>query len=1171
MMRRLAPLLVCVALIVLGAPGVASAAPQDFTVNVVADDDDGSCDDVSLGDCTLREAINAANADAGSTISFDIDGAPPGSVQTILPESPLPDVTAAVTIDGFTEPGASPNTLAVGDDSVHLIELDGSKAGSGANGLTITGGGSTVRGLVVNRFSNVGVFLSDNGGNVVEGNFIGTDPAGAADRGNASVGVQIFGVPDNTIGGTAPASRNVISGNDSDGAVMGGVGATGNTVQGNYIGTDAAGTGALANSGHGVSTGFDADNLIGGTAPGARNVISGNVGLGVFIFANAVRQSVQGNYIGVDATGSAAIPNFNGVLIQTGSSNNLIGGTAAGAGNVISGNTLRGVVIQVDTSRGNVVQGNLIGTDASGTAALGNGFQGVYINGALNNTIGGTTAASRNVISASGGSGVLMEQGATGNTVQGNYIGTDITGGADLGNGGRGVNINGVSGNTVGGTAAGAGNVISGNGLDGIQVFGAGATGNTIQGNRIGTSHLGTDPLPNAEDGVRIDGAPSTLVGGAAAGAGNVISGNSGSGVHVLGGSATGTVIQGNRIGTNAGGTGALANAQDGVRIDGASNNLVGGAAAGAGNVVSGNRDSGVYVGGAATGNLIRGNRIGTDATGTAALANAQGVFVDGASSVLIGGLGGAGNVISGNVTYGVVIFGGGGDLLQGNSIGTDASGTGDLGNGAAGVSIQESANNTVGGTAAGARNVISGNGDAGVFIARSTGNAVLGNFIGTDAAGTSDVGNLGAGVSIGMASDNVVGGTAAGAGNVIAFNDNPGVVVDFGPASGNQVRGNSIHSNAILGIDLEPAGVNPNDPDDGDVGVNGLQNFPDIAVANPSLGGTYVAGALDSTPGTTFDLDVYSSPSCDSSGNGEGKVFLGTFQVTTDGAGDASFVHQLAGPTAVGNAVTATATAPDGSTSEFSGCRTATKPKADLSLTKEDDPNIVQAGQTVTYTLTVTNNGPNAASGVGVSDPLPASAAFVSATPSQGSCSGTSTVVCDLGTILKDGSATVTIVARMTTAGSIVNTAVVEASEVDPNTADNTASQTTIVKPNADGCNVVGSAGKDFLVGTPGDDVICGLGGNDTLLGKKGNDEIRGGDGNDTLKGAGGNDTLIGGSGNDTAVGGPGFDDVFGEVGADFLNVKDGVHGNDSIDGGVDADFDTCKKDSGDVVTNCP
>jgi hypothetical protein len=130
-------------------------------------------------------------------------------------------------------------------------------------------------------------------------------------------------------------------------------------------------------------------------------------------------------------------------------------------------------------------------------------------------------------------------------------------------------------------------------------------------------------------------------------------------------------------------------------------------------------------------------------------------------------------------------------------------------------------------------------------------------------------------------------------------------------------------------------------------------------------------------------------------------------------------------------------------------------------------------------------------------------------------------------GHILKDGSATVTIEARLTTAGSIVNTAVVEGSEQDPNTADNTASQTTIVTPNADGCNVVGSAGKDFLVGTPGDDTICGLGGNDTLIGD---------------------------AGNDTAVGGPGFDDVFGGTGADFLKIKDGVHGNDSADGGVDA-----------------
>jgi uncharacterized repeat protein (TIGR01451 family)/CSLREA domain-containing protein len=1107
-MRRLSLLLVSLAVIVLGVPAVASAAPQDFTVNVIADDDDGSCDDVTLGDCTLREAINAANADAGSTISFDIAGAPLGSAQTILPESPLPDVTAPVTIDGYTEPGASPNTLATGNDAVHLIELDGSKAGSGANGLTITGGGTTIRGLVVNRFSNVGIFLSDNGDNVVEGTFIGTDAAGAADLGNTNYGLQIFLVADNTIGGTIPAARNVISGNDFGGIAMGGLAATGNAIQGNYIGTDAAGTGDLGNSGNGVSTSFDSDNLIGGTAPGAGNVISGNLDKGVFMGTSAVRQTVQGNFIGVDATGSAALPNLDGVWMQTGSSNNLIGGADAGAGNVISGNTFRGVVIAGNNSTGNMVQGNLIGTNAAGTAGLGNGFQGVYIQSAPGNIIGGGIPSTRNVISDSGGSGVLIElAGATNNFLFGNYIGTDITGTADLGNGSRGVNINGVPGNVVGGALDGLGNLISGNDLDGIQVFGAGATDNLLEGNRIGTNAAGTGALPNAQDGVRIDGAPNSNVGGATAGQGNVISGNGGSGVHVMGGAATGTDIEGNRIGTNAAGTGALANAQDGVRVEGAPSTLVGDAEAGARNVISGNGGSGVHV--LATSAFIRGNYIGTDATGTAGLGNSgDGVFMDAASG-LIGGVA-AGNVIADNAGSGVSIVGGGGSiLLQGNSIGTNASGTADLGNVGNGVTIVNAANKTVG-------------------------------------------------------------GTPVGAGNVIAFNGSAGVAV-ASDATGSKIRGNSLFANGFLGIDLEPAGVTPNDPGDGDVGANDLQNFPDISVANPSLGGTYVAGALDSTPGSTFDLDVYSSPACDASGNGEGTTYLGTFQVTTDGSGDASFVHQLAGPSAVGNVVTATATAPDGSTSEFSGCRTATRPKANLSLTKEDDPNIVHAGQNVTYTLTVTNSGPNTASGVGVSDPLPATAAFVSATPSQGSCSGTSTVVCDLGTILKDGSATVTIVARMTTAGSIVNTAVVEASELDPNTADNTASQTTIVTPNADGCNIVGSAGKDFLIGTPGDDVICGLGGNDTLLGKKGNDEIRGGDGNDTLKGAGGNDTLIGGTGNDTAVGGPGFDDVFGETGADFLKVKDGVHGNDSIDGGVDADVDTCKKDSGDIVTNCP
>src|SRR5215207_3486638 len=188
---------------------------------------------------SLRQAIIDANGAAGAdVIDFNIPGAGP---HTIQPASPLPAITDPVTIDGYTQPGASANTLAVGNDAVLQIVLDGGGVADGVSGLVITAGSSTVSGLVINRFSNAsniisyGILLQTSGGNVVTGNFVGTDANGAADLGNF-IGVGMEGSNNNTVGGTTPAARNLISGNDSDGVVVES-GSTGNAVQGNHIGT----------------------------------------------------------------------------------------------------------------------------------------------------------------------------------------------------------------------------------------------------------------------------------------------------------------------------------------------------------------------------------------------------------------------------------------------------------------------------------------------------------------------------------------------------------------------------------------------------------------------------------------------------------------------------------------------------------------------------------------------------------------------------------------------------------------------------------------------------------------------------------------------------------------------------------------------------------------------
>ena len=307
---------------------------------------------------------------------------------------------------------------------------------------------------------------------------------------------------------------------------MNGSGTTGNLVQGNYIGTDTNGSLAIPNAGDGVTVNGAPANTIGGASAGAGNLLSGNSQGGVSLNgAGAANNLVQGNYIGTDASGRLALGNlFSGVTIFGGNSN-LVGGTTSAARNVISANKLSGVYITTN-SVGNLVQGNFIGVDATGANALGNAVDGISIDSASSNTVGGTTSGARNVISGNTSYGIeIYNAGATGNSIQGNYIGTAVTGQSALANQLCGVHIQ-SPGNTVGGAVSGAGNLISGNGQDGIFLDGASAANNLVQGNYIGTAASGTTGLGNGGGGVGVSGAPGNTIGGTVAGAGNLISAN---------------------------------------------------------------------------------------------------------------------------------------------------------------------------------------------------------------------------------------------------------------------------------------------------------------------------------------------------------------------------------------------------------------------------------------------------------------------------------------------------------------------------------------------------------------------------------------------------------------------------------------------------------------------
>src|SRR5262249_34656577 len=290
------------------------------------------------------------NADPGQdTITFAIPTTDPGYQSStgafiIKPTSALPTLTDPVVLDGYSQPGASPNTLTIGDNAVLKIVLDGSLAGV-VDGLVIAGGNSTVSGLVIDNFAGVldggGLVLSGSGNDVVTGNFIGTDVTGEYAATNSN-GIRTTS-PENRIGGASPADRNIISGNNPaqhlnqyypDGIRLE---SAGNLIEGDYIGTDKTGTSALGNY-YGILDAFGG-NTIGGLTgtpgTGVGNVISGNIALGLFLTGN--QNLVAGNLIGTTPTGLAALGNGAGIL--TWGDNNTIGGTTSEARNIISGNT----------------------------------------------------------------------------------------------------------------------------------------------------------------------------------------------------------------------------------------------------------------------------------------------------------------------------------------------------------------------------------------------------------------------------------------------------------------------------------------------------------------------------------------------------------------------------------------------------------------------------------------------------------------------------------------------------------------------------------------------------------------------------------------------------------------------------------------------------------------
>jgi hypothetical protein len=354
------------------------------------------------GQGSLRQALLDANANSGpNTIIFDIRGE---GGHTIQPRSPLPTITRAVTIDGTYQPGYNGSPL---------IELDGEFAGTGVNGLTIDtpSGATMVKGLDIDRYSGGGIRVQNGTTSTsvaIQGDYLGTDITGTAGLGN-SIGVDVFGYNGAiTIGGPTDDAFNVISGNVQNGIKLSL--ARTSVIQNNLIGTDFNATHALANGG---------GMLIAASFPQiSDNIISGNSGYGILI--GQAQATIQRNWIGIDATGTQALPNVTGILISP-------DGQATLSSNVISGNFGDGITID---GAHNTVQDNFIGTDISGTQPIGNGRNGVQVVGSAP-PYNGFNTITNNVIAFNGNDGVLVNRSYS-NPIRSNSI---------FGNGNRGIEL----------------------------------------------------------------------------------------------------------------------------------------------------------------------------------------------------------------------------------------------------------------------------------------------------------------------------------------------------------------------------------------------------------------------------------------------------------------------------------------------------------------------------------------------------------------------------------------------------------------------------------------------------------------------------------------------------------------------------------------------------------
>lgn len=897
-----------------------------YTVNTTDDLPDNNlndaiCADVN-GNCTFRAAIENANKTSNKdTVAFNISGSAPFTIAINF--NILPNIVEPIIIDGRTQPEYTTNHTPVIEIVNDYIQYsDGIK-------LYNNSSGSELYGLCIVNFAKMTSFpynfgrgiISSTANHIIQSNYIGLRADGTTIGANKGGGLSLLNLGGHLVGGAEPYQGNVISGNlyfglNIAGSEVNSYQSFNNIIQGNLFGTDATGTLNRGNT-FNVQIVDSYNNILGGNTAAARNIISGaksatenTVGTGIAIEGPAsYGNKIIGNYIGTDITGTQSIPNVRGgVLVLFGAHNNAIGTDGNGEGNVISGNGQYGVYLQGNTEDpvvSNSIKGNYIGVDVTGNAALPNSAGVMMLTGENNNnSIGGSTATSKNVISGNTTVGIAIASGNN-NQIIGNYIGTNALGTIAVPNN-YGINIEDGN-NTIGGNAAGSRNIISGN-TTGIYIGQSASSGSIVIGNYIGLNASGNAALPNTTGIALAASSTNSTIGGTDSLERNVISGNSTNGISVSGTSHT---IKNNYIGLDASGTGALPNDTGILLLPSSVNCIVGGPDPLDRNIISGNSDVGIY--GSGTSHIIQNNYIGLNPNGNGVIKNGNVGFTFNGTSTNTQV---SENTISGNGTVSntsrnVNFFGADGVHFFSNKVGTLPDGITGVVNIGIGLLINSASNNIIGGDSEVEGNIIGNHNSNAVFVRSSSNNNTFShNKIGVGADGITNLANDFTGIFItGDNSGNTI------TNNIIANNQNG---VQLSPSSGTPtqvtISKNSIYNNTMLGIDLEGAIIN--DADDPDTGANNLQNFPEISainyLGNSDVEVTYNVPSAVTNSAYPLTVEFFGAD------NGQGKKFISSDIFALPGAKTITINLPNGFDQNDYNNIVATATDENGNTSEF-------------------------------------------------------------------------------------------------------------------------------------------------------------------------------------------------------------------------------------------------------------